>query len=185
MWAARVRILREIAKGLAFLHDSCSPSIIHRDIKASNVLLDGESVARIADFGLARLVEKERSHVSTQEAAGTVGYMAPEYREGVMAVTAKGDVYSFGVLVMEMVTGRRPNWPVKRGDGGEMGMVEWIRGEVEGGREMEILDPLILGKEEVSEIELRVVLGVAYRSTEERPSCRPCIAEVINLLDSF
>lgn len=182
----RLRILREVAAGLAFLHESCSPSIVHRDIKASNVLLDGECGARIADFGLARLVEKERSHVSTQEAAGTAGYMAPEYREGVTAVTAKGDVYSFGVLVMEMVTGRRPSWPVKRGGGGgEMGMVEWVRGMVEGGREREILDGLLMGKEEVLESELRAVLRVAYRSTEEKPGCRPGIAEVIKLLDGL
>lgn len=186
-WAARVRILREVASGLAFLHEACSPSVVHRDIKASNVLLDGEGVARIADFGLARLVERGRSHVSTQEAAGTAGYMAPEYREGVLGVTAKGDVFSFGVLVMEVVTGRRPSWPVKRGGGGEMGMVEWVREEVEGGREMEILDGLILGKEEEEglEIEVRAVLVVAYRCTEERPSCRPCIGEVVKVLDSF
>ncbi|KAH0460598.1 hypothetical protein IEQ34_011261 [Dendrobium chrysotoxum] len=183
-WSARLRILRGVAAGLAFLHDVCRPSIIHRDIKASNILLDGESVARIADFGLARLVETSRSHVSTQEAAGTVGYMAPEYREGVTAVTARGDMYSFGVLVMEVVTGKRPSWPVKRGDGEEMGLVRWARGMLEGGRQMELLDPL-MGREGVVEAEVKGVLGVAYRSTEERPSSRPSIGEVIKLLDSF
>lgn len=183
-WLVRLRILRGVAAGLAFLHERCRPSIIHRDIKASNVLLDGESIARIADFGLARLVDTSRSHVSTQEAAGTVGYMAPEYREGVTVVTAKGDIYSFGVLVMEVVTGRRPSWPVKRGDGGEMGLVQWTRCKLEEGREMEILDPS-MGKEEVVEAEVKGVLGVAYRSTEERPSGRPSIGEVIRLLDSF
>lgn len=183
-WSMRLRILRGVAAGLAFLHEGCRPSIIHRDIKASNVLLDGELVARIADFGLARLVDSSRSHVSTQEAAGTVGYIAPEYREGVTVVTAKGDIYSFGVLVMELVTGRRPSWPVKGGDGGEMGLVKWTRGKFEKGREMEILDPL-MGKEMVVEAEVKGVLGVAYRSTEERPSSRPSIGEVIELLDTF
>ncbi|XP_020573152.1 leucine-rich repeat receptor protein kinase EMS1 [Phalaenopsis equestris] len=183
-WSVRLSILRGVAAGLAFLHEGCRPSIIHRDIKASNVLLDGESVARIADFGLARLVESSRSHVSTQEAAGTVGYMAPEYREGVTAVTAKGDIYSFGVLVMEVVTGRRPSWPVKTDDGGEIGLVKWTRAKFEEGREMEILDPL-MGKEAVAETEVKGLLGVAYRSTEERPSSRPSIGEVIKLLDSF
>lgn len=168
-----------------FLHGACSPRVVHRDIKPGNVLLDGECGARIADFGLARLVERGRSHVSTQEAAGTAGYMPPEYREGARAVTAEGDAYSFGVLMMEVVTGRRPSWPVRGGGGGEMGMVEWVRGEVEGGREMEVLDGLMVGKEEVLEKEVRAVLGVAYRLTEERASCRPCVGEVVKLLDGF
>ncbi|KAF0902309.1 hypothetical protein E2562_015529 [Oryza meyeriana var. granulata] len=103
-WRTRVNICIGVAKGLAFLHDGVRPHIVHRDIKASNILLDKDLVPKISDFGLAKLLPSDASHVSTR-VAGTLGYLAPEYAiRG--QVTRKSDVYSFGVLLAEIVSGR-------------------------------------------------------------------------------
>ncbi|RWW10033.1 hypothetical protein GW17_00026441 [Ensete ventricosum] len=181
-WPARVRIIRGVAAGLAFLHDGCRPAVIHRDIKASNVLLDDGFDARITDFGLARVVEAPRTHVSTQ-AAGTMGYMAPENREGATAVTPMADVYSFGILMLEVATGRRPNLTVRRegGAGGEVGLARWARGMVEQGRAPEVLDR-DMGVEEVMERQVKGFLDVAYRCTEDGPRNRPAMVEVVAAL---
>ncbi|KAK1264302.1 Leucine-rich repeat receptor protein kinase EXS [Acorus gramineus] len=181
-WAARARIVRGVASGLAFLHDECKPCIIHRDIKASNILLDANLEARVADFGLARLVEPTRSHVSTQ-VAGTMGYMPPEYRDGGMVATFKADVYSFGVLLFEVASGRRPDLPV-RVDGRDVGMVGWARGLVEGDRHVEVLDPGLAVGEEVLEM-VRGYLRVAHVCTSEVPRDRPSMMEVVRLLSEI
>ncbi|XP_062185563.1 cold-responsive protein kinase 1-like isoform X1 [Phragmites australis] len=103
-WRARVKIAVGIACGLAFLHEEIHPPIIHRDIKASNILLDKDLTPKISDFGLARLLPPNATHVSTR-VAGTLGYLAPEYAiRG--QVTKKSDIYSFGVLLLEIVSGR-------------------------------------------------------------------------------
>ncbi|BBN10525.1 hypothetical protein MPTK1_5g04220 [Marchantia polymorpha subsp. ruderalis] len=108
-WRTRLKIARGAAEGLAFLHHDCIPAIIHRDIKVSNILLDGEFESRLADFGLARSTKGFESHVST-ELAGTAGYIPPEYSQAT-AATLKGDVYSFGVVLLEIITGKRPTDP--------------------------------------------------------------------------
>ncbi|KAJ3693563.1 hypothetical protein LUZ60_009043 [Juncus effusus] len=103
-WKTRVKLCIGIAKGLAFLHEEIRPPIIHRDIKASNILLDKDLTAKISDFGLAKLLPSNATHVSTR-VAGTIGYLAPEYAiRG--QVTRKSDIYSFGVLLLEIVSGR-------------------------------------------------------------------------------
>ncbi|KAK1685175.1 hypothetical protein QYE76_046023 [Lolium multiflorum] len=103
-WEARVKIAIGVARGLAFLHEEIRPHIIHRDIKASNILLDKDLTPKIADFGLARLLPPNATHVSTR-VAGTLGYLAPEYAiRG--QVTKKADIYGFGVLLLEIVCGR-------------------------------------------------------------------------------
>ncbi|AQK81475.1 serine/threonine-protein kinase receptor isoform X1 [Zea mays] len=103
-WRTRVNICIGVAQGLAFLHGSVSPHIVHRDIKASNILLDKDMTPKISDFGLAKLLPPDVSHVSTR-VAGTLGYLAPEYAiRG--HVTRKADVYSYGVLLIEIVSGR-------------------------------------------------------------------------------
>uniref|UniRef100_A0A0E0I890 Protein kinase domain-containing protein n=1 Tax=Oryza nivara TaxID=4536 RepID=A0A0E0I890_ORYNI len=103
-WRARAKITVGVARGLAFLHEEVRPHIIHRDIKASNILLDKDITPKISDFGLARLLPPNATHVSTR-VAGTIGYLAPEYAlRG--QVTKKSDIYSFGVLILEIVSGR-------------------------------------------------------------------------------
>ncbi|XP_042067160.1 serine/threonine-protein kinase PBL36-like [Salvia splendens] len=127
-WPTRLKIIRGVAAGLAFMHHRLEAPIILRNIKATNILLDGEFGVHIADFGLARWVEKAHSHVSTQ-GAGTVGYMPPEYLDGATAATptTAEDVYSFGVLMMEVLTGRRPSFPFPGEDGKEVRLMEWVK----------------------------------------------------------
>ncbi|CAN4097105.1 unnamed protein product [Withania somnifera] len=103
-WRTRTKICIGVAKGLAYLHEQVKPHIIHRDIKASNILLDKDLTPRISDFGLAKLIPPNATHVSTR-VAGTIGYLAPEYAIRGQA-TRKSDVYSYGVLLIEIVTGR-------------------------------------------------------------------------------
>ncbi|CAN8312328.1 unnamed protein product [Cochlearia groenlandica] len=103
-WTMRANICIGVAKGLAFLHEEVRPHVIHRDIKASNILLDKDLSPMISDFGLARLMPPNLTHVSTR-VAGTIGYLAPEYAVRGQ-LTRKADVYSFGVLMMEIVSGR-------------------------------------------------------------------------------
>ncbi|KAF3649673.1 Proline-rich receptor-like protein kinase PERK2 [Capsicum annuum] len=105
-WETRMRITLCSARGLAFLHEECHPKIIHRDIKASNILVDDNFDAKVADFGLARLTYDTDTHVSTR-VMGTFGYLAPEYAL-TGKLTEKSDVFSFGVMLLEIITGRRP-----------------------------------------------------------------------------
>ncbi|KAK2976663.1 hypothetical protein RJ640_017406 [Escallonia rubra] len=103
-WPTRQRICIGIAKGLVYLHEESPLRIVHRDIKATNVLLDSDLNAKISDFGLAKLDEEENTHISTR-VAGTIGYMAPEYALWGY-LTYKADVYSFGVVALEIVAGK-------------------------------------------------------------------------------
>ncbi|KAK3034346.1 hypothetical protein RJ639_032244 [Escallonia herrerae] len=105
-WSTRLRIALGSAKGLAYIHEDCHPKIIHRDIKAANILLDFNFEAKVADFGLAKFTSDVATHISTR-VMGTFGYLAPEYAASGQ-LTEKSDVFSFGVMLLEMITGRRP-----------------------------------------------------------------------------
>ncbi|XVE52092.1 hypothetical protein DITRI_Ditri02bG0093500 [Diplodiscus trichospermus] len=105
-WSTRIKIAIGAAKGLAYLHEDCQPKVIHRDIKAANILLDDIFEAKVADFGLAKYSLDTETHVSTR-VMGTFGYMAPEYASS-GKLTEKSDVFSFGVVLLELITGRRP-----------------------------------------------------------------------------
>lgn len=105
-WPTRLKIALGSAKGLAYLHEDCHPKIIHRDIKAANILLEFNFEAKVADFGLAKFTSDNNTHISTR-VMGTFGYLAPEYASS-GKLTEKSDVFSFGVMLLEFITGRRP-----------------------------------------------------------------------------
>uniref|UniRef100_A0A2N9IQW8 Protein kinase domain-containing protein n=1 Tax=Fagus sylvatica TaxID=28930 RepID=A0A2N9IQW8_FAGSY len=165
-WEVRYKIILGTAEGLAYLHEELEMRIIHRDIKLSNILLDEDFTARIADFGLARLFPEDKTHISTG-IAGTLGYMAPEYVvRG--KLTEKADVYSFGVLVIEVVSGKRNN-AFTQNSYSILQMVWNLRGT---GRACEAVDPALEGKfqeEEASRL-LQIGLLCVQASAELRPS---------------
>ncbi|CAI0453432.1 unnamed protein product [Linum tenue] len=183
-WETRNKVVRGVANGLMYLH-GLDTAIIHRDIKASNVLLDSDFEAHIADFGLARTVDASHSHVSTQ-VAGTMGYMPPEYKDGVMAATVKADVYSFGILMFEIATGERPNLPMVF-DRKEMGLIEWARRMMAHNRYEEMLDGSMPEKEKglLSEEKVKEYFSIACKCCNETNADRPTMAEVVDLLNRF
>lgn len=178
-WDTRLKIMRGVANGLSYLHGLPQP-IIHRDIKAGNVLLDSEFEAHIADFGLARMIETSNSHVSTQF-AGTMGYMPPEYRAGVTVATVKADVYSFGILMFEVAMGQRPNLPMLL-DEREVGLIEWARILVAQNRHMEMVDATI-SNDELVESNVKEYFRIACLCTSEKSKERPPMSNVVELLD--
>ncbi|OWM72996.1 hypothetical protein CDL15_Pgr001110 [Punica granatum] len=163
--------------GLCFLHDESELKIVHRDIKATNVLLDRDLNPKISDFGLARLDEEEKTHISTR-VAGTIGYMAPEYALWGY-LTDKADVYSFGVVALEIVCGKSNNSFVPSADC--ICLLDWACQKQHNGSLMEIVDEyLTLG---VNQEEVEKVVKVAVLCTNASPSLRPTMSEVVRMLE--
>ncbi|KAK4357865.1 hypothetical protein RND71_023475 [Anisodus tanguticus] len=176
-WDARLTIIMGAAKGLAYLHHDCSPRIIHRDIKSSNILLDGNFEARVSDFGLAKLLEDEESHITTI-VAGTFGYLAPEYMQSGRA-TEKTDVYSFGVLILEVVSGKRPTDAsfIEKG----LNIVGWLNFLATESRQREIVDPHC---EWVQTEGLDALLSIATQCVSSNPEERATMHRVVQILES-
>ncbi|XP_027187823.1 probable LRR receptor-like serine/threonine-protein kinase At1g07650 isoform X2 [Cicer arietinum] len=178
-WLTRKKICLGIAKALAYLHEESRIKIIHRDIKASNVLLDKEFNAKVSDFGLAKLIEDDKTHVSTR-IAGTIGYMAPEYAmRGYL--TDKADVYSFGVVALETISGKsNTNY---RPDDEFFYLLDWAYVLQERGTLMALVDP-DLGSEYSTE-EAMVMLNVALLCTNASPTLRPTMSQVVSMLEGW
>lgn len=173
-WKERFQIVVGTAEGIAFLHGGAEIRIIHRDIKGSNVLLDENLTPKIADFGLARHFAEDKTHLSTG-IAGTLGYMAPEYLvKG--QLTEKADVYSFGVLVLEIVCGRKNNAFVE--DCGSLLQTVWKFYKMN--KLTETVDPCLKG--EFPTLEAFNVLKVGLLCTQASASSRPSMDEVVEML---
>ncbi|XP_022715701.1 probable LRR receptor-like serine/threonine-protein kinase At1g07650 isoform X2 [Durio zibethinus] len=175
-WPTRQKICLGIAKGLAFLHEESSLKIVHRDIKTTNVLLDGDLNAKISDFGLAKFDEEENTHISTR-VAGTIGYMAPEYALWGY-LTYKADVYSFGIVALEIVAGK--NNTRYRPEEDYVCLQDWALVLQQKGNLMELVDPT-LGSEFNREEALRMT-KVALLCTNPSPALRPIMSEVVKML---
>ncbi|XXG66325.1 hypothetical protein AAC387_Pa05g3831 [Persea americana] len=177
-WNQRLKIVRGVAAGLLYLHEEWEQVVIHRDVKASNVLLDGEMNGRLGDFGLARLYEHGTTNPTTTRVVGTLGYLAPELTRTGKATTSS-DVFAFGALLLEVVCGRRPIDPKAMPE--EMVLVEWVWEKWREGRVVEVVDSRIRGDYRVEEVELVVKLGLmcSHPVASERPSMR----ELVRYLD--
>ncbi|KAL2484529.1 Cysteine-rich receptor-like protein kinase 2 [Abeliophyllum distichum] len=175
-WEKRFEIIIGTAEGLAYLHENMKTRIIHRDIKASNILLDSRLRAKIADFGLARSFQEDKSHISTA-IAGTLGYMAPEYLSHGQ-LTEKADVYSFGVLLLEIVTGRQNNRSKASEYSDSLVTTAWKHfQQITVG---ELFDQNLKLHNVKNEI-LRVV-HVGLLCTQEIPSLRPSMSKALQML---
>ncbi|KAI4357189.1 hypothetical protein L6164_001155 [Bauhinia variegata] len=178
-WQTRLRIAQGAARGLAYLHQSCEPHILHRDIKSSNILLDENFEAHLADFGLARLILPYDTHVTT-DLVGTLGYIPPEYGQASMA-TYKGDVYSFGVVLLEILTGKRPMDMCK--PKGSRDLISWVFEMKKENRVSEVFDPFIYDKE--CDKEISRLLEISCLCLSENPKLRPSTQQLIYWLDSI
>ncbi|XP_002464803.1 brassinosteroid LRR receptor kinase BRL2 [Sorghum bicolor] len=178
-WDRRKRVARGAARGLCFLHHNCIPHIIHRDMKSSNVLLDGDMEARVADFGMARLISALDTHLSVSTLAGTPGYVPPEYYQS-FRCTAKGDVYSLGVVFLELLTGRRPT---DKEDFGDTNLVGWVKMKVREGAGKEVVDPeLVVAAGDGEEREMARFLELSLQCVDDFPSKRPNMLQVVATL---
>ncbi|GLT93668.1 hypothetical protein SLE2022_114480 [Rubroshorea leprosula] len=176
-WPTRHQIALGVAQGLAYLHHDLLPPIIHRDIKSTNILLDVNYQPKVADFGIAKVLQARGGKDSTTTViAGTYGYMAPEYSFSNKATT-RCDVYSFGVVLLELITGKKP---VEAEFGENKNIVYWVSTKVDTREGItEVLDKRLSGSFRSEMIE---VLWIAIRCTYNNPTQRPAMNEVVQLL---
>ncbi|KAJ7539183.1 hypothetical protein O6H91_11G079900 [Diphasiastrum complanatum] len=179
-WPLRLNIALGMARGLKFLHHNCSPPIIHRDMKASNILLNENFEARLTDFGLARVLGAQETHVSTV-VAGTLGYVPPEYCQTWRA-TIKGDVYSFGVVLLELITGRRPT-DISYNDTNYGNVVDWVVLLSKKGAQKQACHPIVMRSGSIAE--LLQFLKLAMWCTEDLPIKRPTMREALRALEDI
>ncbi|XP_047045324.1 putative leucine-rich repeat receptor-like protein kinase At2g19210 [Lolium rigidum] len=174
-WKQRLRIALESAQGLEYLHKGCNPPLIHRDVKATNILLNTRMEAKIADFGLSKAFNSDCDHVSTDTVVGTPGYVDPEYH-ATMQLTVKSDVYSFGVVLLELVTGK----PAILREAVPIGIIKWARQRMSRGNIESVVDARMGGIYNVNSVWKVVEIGLkcsAYASTQ-RPTMNNIVVQL-------
>ncbi|XP_057440749.1 probable L-type lectin-domain containing receptor kinase S.7 [Lotus japonicus] len=177
-WGHRVNIALGLASVLVYLHQECEQRVIHRDIKTGNVLLDGNFNPRLGDFGLAKLMDHDKSPVSTLT-AGTMGYLAPEYLQYGKA-NDKTDVFSYGVVVLEVACGKRP---IEREGGAKMvNLVDWVWGLHYEGRILEAADKRLNGEFDEEGMRMMLLLGLSCANPDS--AMRPSMRRVLQILSN-
>lgn len=188
-WKKRYQIAVGTAKGLAYLHDECLEWVLHCDVKPENILLDSDYKPKIADFGLSKLLNRGTNvgNSAFSKIRGTRGYMAPEWVYN-LSITSKVDVYSYGIVMLELITGRSPTTTTSTlgsndsvGNGGERrGLMSWVREKRKEGAE--IVDHDINGAYDIGDME--VLLKVAMQCAEDDKDARPSMSQVVDMLRS-
>lgn len=176
-WKVRFSVALAIAEALNYLHNECSPPVIHRDVKSSNILLSDELHPQLSDFGLAVWGTSDSTHLVTDEIVGTFGYIAPEYfMQG--KVSDKVDVYSFGIVLLELLTGRKPiDFKAPKG---QESLVKWAMALLQGGNLKELLDPRPDADSDIVQIR-RMVLAAAL-CIQQSARLRPKLSQILALL---
>ncbi|XP_010441667.1 PREDICTED: probable LRR receptor-like serine/threonine-protein kinase At5g45780 isoform X1 [Camelina sativa] len=179
-WNLRISIALGAARGLVYLHEQCNPKIIHRDVKAANILLDESFEAIVGDFGLAKLLDQRDSHVTTA-VRGTIGHIAPEYLSTGQS-SEKSDVFGFGVLILELITGHKV---IDQGNGQvRKGMIlSWVRTLKAEKRFAEMVDRDLKG--EFDDLVLEEVVELALLCTQPHPNLRPRMSQVLKVLEGL
>ena len=175
-WEGRVQVLKNVAAGILYLHEGWEAKVLHRDIKASNVLLDKDMNARLGDFGLARMHDHRGQIASTTQVLGTVGYIAPEVILTGKASTLS-DVFGFGILILEVVCGRRPL------EENKPGLVEWVMHLLKVDELHCALDQRLNAKGGFSVREVERLLHVGLLCANSDPSVRPTMRQVVKVLE--
>ncbi|KAK6241408.1 Protein kinase domain - like 10 [Theobroma cacao] len=178
-WAIRKRIALGAARGLAYLHDHCDPKIIHRDVKAANILLDEEFEAVVGDFGLAKLMDYKDTHVTTA-VRGTIGHIAPEYLSTGKS-SEKTDVFGYGVMLLELITGQRAFDLARLANDDDVMLLDWVKGLLKDRRLETLVDADLQGNYIDEEVEQ--LIQVALLCTQGSPMERPKMSEVVRMLE--
>ncbi|XP_015880477.1 protein NSP-INTERACTING KINASE 1 [Ziziphus jujuba] len=177
-WGIRKRIALGAGRGLLYLHEQCDPKIIHRDVKAANILLDDYYEAVVGDFGLAKLLDHQDSHVTTA-VRGTVGHIAPEYLSTGQS-SEKTDVFGFGILLLELITGQRA-LEFGKSANQKGAMLDWVK-KIHQEKKLEILVDKDL-RNNYDRVELEEMVKVALLCTQYLPGHRPKMSEVVRMLE--
>ncbi|XP_021290779.1 BRASSINOSTEROID INSENSITIVE 1-associated receptor kinase 1 [Herrania umbratica] len=178
-WAIRKQIALGAARGLAYLHDHCDPKIIHRDVKAANILLDEEFEAVVGDFGLAKLMDYKDTHVTTA-VRGTIGHIAPEYLSTGKS-SEKTDVFGYGVMLLELITGQRAFDLARLANDDDVMLLDWVKGLLKDRRLETLVDADLQGNYIDEEVEQ--LIQVALLCTQGSPVERPKMSEVVRMLE--
>ncbi|XP_054824759.1 uncharacterized protein LOC129322469 [Prosopis cineraria] len=179
-WSRTYGIIMGIARGLSYLHGNPQNCIIHRDIKPHNILLDHKWVPKISDFGISRLFEEDQTHVYTR-IVGTWGYIAPEYLDHTR-VSVKTDVYSFGVLVLELISGKRYSF-MPPPEVNAIGLLSWAYKLFKGGKISEIMDPTLANSAVIEQVKKCIEMGLLC--TQGHPNSRPNMEHCVFMLTGY